>query len=212
MDTAIWRMLGENMRLLRKGAGSTLTEAARQVGYSKSHLCLVELGRDRPSDQLVRRYDETFGGDGLLRSIYDIARVPRLGDGPLDEIPVPPGARATRGDRSEFVADLTVPDGSPVVRDTLVTKVWQLRNAGVVAWHGRRLVRRGPRTGTTVIGSPAEVPVPDTEPGDEVEIAVELRAPMLPGTAMALFKMLDAEGRLAFPELEHGIYAVLTVV
>lgn len=209
IETAIWRLLGENMRQLRCAAGVSLVGAADLIGYSKSHLCLVEQGKDRPSGRLVRSYDERFAGDGLLASIYSMARLPGLDDSP------PPAVRLGEldaTDRSDFVADITVPDGSPVRCAAELTKVWRIRNAGAVPWLGRRLVRYGPCGGTAIISSTAQVPIPDTQPGEEIDISVGIQAPAVPGTTMALWKMVDMAGRIVFPTLEHGLYVLITVV
>lgn len=40
------------------------------------------------------------------------------------------------GDVSEFIADVTVPDGSEVRAGSTFVKTWELRNAGTVAWAG----------------------------------------------------------------------------
>jgi transcriptional regulator with XRE-family HTH domain len=209
-----WRILGETMRSVRQGAGWTLTAAATELGYSKSHLSLVEQGKDRPSDELVHRYDTYFQAAGLLSSLYLAARTPRLGREPM-AWSRPPFAHAAEpaGDTlSAFVCDVTIPDGSIVTVREALLKTWRIRNVGTTPWRGCRLVRFGPCDGPALLASPPEMPIPDTAPGREVDITVSLRAPARPGATFALWKMLDADGNLLFPDLRDGLYVLVIVV
>jgi Ig-like domain from next to BRCA1 gene len=115
-------------------------------------------------------------------------------------------------DRSVFVGDVTVPDGSLLRVGSEVTKTWRIRNAGSTPWIGRQLARIGPCDGVFVLASPAVVAIPDTDPGHEVDISVQLRIPASPGTSIGLWKMLDDRGRLVFPDLQDGLYALVIAV
>lgn len=212
--------LGMALRQQRENEGVSLAAFAVWSTYSEGHLSRVEHGDAAPSSELVECYETRFGTDGLLRSMYEDVleeqrqdRLGRRGQGTLPRGSWGKEPAATLpGDRSEFLADLTVPDGSIVVPGEEVEKQWRLRNAGRVAWHGRLLERVGPASGPGVISSPRRVPIKDTEPGDTVDVTVALHAPALPGSAMAYWQMVHADGRPCFPDrYAQGIYVQLTV-
>jgi transcriptional regulator with XRE-family HTH domain len=217
-----WLLLGDTMRTLRRHAGVSLAAAASEVGASKGHLSQVERGRDRPSHTLVSRYDECFGGDGLLDSLYLTARAPMIEGRPLRAVPTghsaysrcpPPEAGVgIHGERSKFIADVTLPDGSLVTVGAELTKTWRLENAGAAPWIRMRLVRVGPCDGMGVLASPPSVPIPTTGPGEQVDISVSLRAPLTPGTSIAIWKMVDEGGQLVFPDLRDGLYVLVTAI
>jgi len=202
--------LGELMRRVREAAGVGLSEVARAAGVDKGHLSHVEHGRDRPSWNLVAYYEESFDGDGQLWSAYvEVCTAPRArvhsrAPGEPPRYPLP-------GDRSEFVDDVTIPDGTVMPPDFIFEKVWRLRNAGTVPWTRRLLARDGAASGHGIPHSPSRVSIPDTAPGELVDIAVPLRAHPIPGTAQVRWKMVDEDGYEFFPDrYRYGI--LLTIV
>jgi hypothetical protein len=213
--------LGRALRQAREAAGFSLSEFAEASSYSAGHLSHVEHGEETPSRELVDVYESRCETDGLLRSLYqmvlDAQRDDRLarrgvaGSRPTpQESSSPPRTRP--GDRSGFVADLTVPDGSLVEPEARLLKCWRIRNAGSVPWRGRSLERIGALRGPAVIGSPRRVPIPDTVPGESADISVEITAPPLPGSAIAYWQMVDADGRPCFPDrYADGVYVQLVV-
>lgn len=46
-------------------------------------------------------------------------------------------------DSSEFIRDVTIPDGSILNSGEKFTKIWEIRNTGNVAWQNRYLTRLG---------------------------------------------------------------------
>lgn len=223
METESWANLGVAMRQARIGTGHTLTEVGRMIGWSKTHLSQVERGLERPSHELVAAYDNAFRADGLLSNLYLVARNPMLGGLPVarsepggaeqQAAVLKPATEPTTnelGDSSLFVADITVPNGTVLPSNAEILKIWRLRNVGTVPWIGRTLARVGPYDGAPLLSSPPSVPISDTEPGDEVDIAVLIRTPSAPGTYIATWKMLDA-GRLVFPRINDGLNTLIIV-
>ncbi|MEU6716147.1 NBR1-Ig-like domain-containing protein [Nonomuraea sp. NPDC046802] len=104
-------------------------------------------------------------------------------------------------DNSEFVADVTYPDGSKVRPGSSFKKVWRIHNAGTVAWEGRFLAR----VNKSPCRSPEKVTIPSTAPGQTVDIAVRVKAPDSPGNCRVYWKMTDAQGRVLFP-LKRGVF------
>lgn len=130
------------------------------------------------------------------------------------------------GDHSAFVADVTYPDGDVVRAGQRFVKRWLLQNTGRVAWRGRVLrcmdgdivmARRNKAGELMLLFTPglkaveSQVPVPDTKPGQTVEIAAEFIAPELPCDVLSSWKMHTASGKLCFPE-HSGIWCRVTVM
>lgn len=106
------------------------------------------------------------------------------------DTPVPPSPTAgVEGcvDRAGFVADVTVPDGTPFSPGQAFTKTWRLKNTGTCTWtssyalvfdHGDQL------------GGPAAVPLSGSvAPGATVDLSVNLTAPASVGTYQGFWKL-----------------------
>lgn len=117
------------------------------------------------------------------------------------------------GDYSDFVRDVTIPDGSLVESGETLHKQWELRNAGTVPWTNRRLTRVGATGGYASPESPDSVPIPDTAPGDTVVISAHLVAPDRPAHYIAHWKMTDEHGQWCFPDrYRYGVWVSFVVV
>ena len=112
---------------------------------------------------------------------------------PLAGTPTQAPAPVGTGDVAEFVADLTVPDGSVFAPNTPFVKTWRLKNVGSNTW----------TTAYTVVfssgnqmGAPVSAPLPaQTAPGQTVDISVNMTAPADEGSYYAYFLLGDANGR-----------------
>ncbi|WP_344899302.1 NBR1-Ig-like domain-containing protein [Actinomadura meridiana] len=128
---------------------------------------------------------------------------PKTGRAPTD-CPVaphnPPAAPPLhKGDAAAFVADMTLPDCTRVGRDKTIAKVWRLKNAGKVPWEGYSLRRLDLPQQATQCQTISEVPIKDTRPGQMVDIRTDITTPKKPGLCYVRFKMVDADGKVAFP-------------
>lgn len=146
--------------------------AARSSSIQAVHL-------PAPSYKTVDRYRRA----GIVKL------APLLVEQTQEHLPVPtqdrgvtlvPSTYPLDGDYSDFVRDVTVPDGSFVQPGETIHKQWELNNAGTVPWLGRRLVRLGANGGYASPSSPDSVLIPDTPPGENVIISVILVAPDRP--------------------------------
>jgi hypothetical protein len=124
---------------------------------------------------------------------------PSAADCPVRQQNPPPAEPEHTGDRAAYVADLTLPDCSHVGHDQTVRKVWRFKNAGTVAWRGYSLHRIDLPQQRDQCQTINDVSVPDTAPGELVDIAVEVATPAKAGFCFVRFKMVDAAGRVAFP-------------
>ncbi|MBB4748752.1 NBR1-Ig-like domain-containing protein [Actinoplanes lobatus] len=98
-------------------------------------------------------------------------------------------------DDSVFEGDITYPDGTVVPPRSSFTKTWRLRNTGTVVWANRFLARVNEQLCT----APDLVPIPQTKPGETVDISVPVETPDGPASCKIYFKMADEQGRTFFP-------------
>lgn len=99
---------------------------------------------------------------------------------------------------SEFVGDVTVPDGTAFVVGSSFVKIWRMRNNGTCAWDDSYHFVQVEGGGNDLIAYPQAVPLPAAQPGEEVDISVTLQlgseAP-LHRELVALFQMRTPSGK-----------------
>ena len=124
-----------------------------------------------------------------------------------------PEPRPIPGDKSEWIGDVTVPDDTVMQPGQAFTKTWAIRNAGSVPWEGRYLTRIGVSNKTFSQNTPPRVEIPDTMPGEEVQISVPVVAPTAAGTTQVHWKQTDENGRPYFPgpKYSYGVYCRIVV-
>lgn len=113
-------------------------------------------------------------------------------------------------DKTLFIKDVTIPDGTSVPVNTTFVKTWRVKNDGNVVWKDRYLKRMTPLS-SHICSSPAMVPIPETQPGETIDISVTFKTPHLPGSCRTDWKTSDRKGNLFFPEM-HGLFSIVTVV
>ena len=112
---------------------------------------------------------------------------------------------STCSDDSEFVADVTVPDGTHYTPGAIFQKTWRLRNSGTCTWDAS--YRLGYLAGERMSGpwtSPLGDPnisqggpglFPTVLPGGEIEVSVLLTAPASAGTHRGQWQLFAPDGR-----------------
>ncbi|GAA5967322.1 hypothetical protein JCM21900_002120 [Sporobolomyces salmonicolor] len=94
--------------------------------------------------------------------------------------------------RCSFVKDITLHDGSVVPAGSEFCKIWKVRNTGTIAWPAStRLVHVGGFTSTSKVSSFA---VAAAQPGEQVEIQCECKAPEEDGRYMDFWRLSSDEG------------------
>lgn len=90
--------------------------------------------------------------------------------------------------------DVTIPDDTKLEPGEAFTKIWRLQNTGKCAWTNEySLVWFSGEQ----LGAPASVPLSgNVEPGQTVEIAVDMVAPQQPGTFQSNWKLRNDTGVL----------------
>lgn len=157
--------------------------------YLKGNMALIILG----------------AGVFLIGLIFLAAIVFQQQDRPFVETHV-----AVPEDKTLFIKDVTIPDGTAIPVNTTFEKTWRVKNIGNVVWKDRYLKRMTPAS-NLICSSPAMVPIPETQPGETIDITVTFRTPHLPGSCRTDWKTSDDRGNLYFPEM-HGLFSIVTVV
>lgn len=208
--------------------GTYIRQRARQKGMSVSDLCKAA-GKSRQtfyalSESLDRLPDmETLLDFAVALDVHPM----RLLQLVFEEHRGMLCRRHERGspkDASQFVRDVTIPDGTLVMAGTHFVKTWEVQNAGRTVWEDRflrcmdeDLVVVSAHDGKEWAVSPQLVPevrcipIPRTPPGATVQLSVAFVAPAIPGTCVSYWKSIDASGELCFPDAV-GLSAQIRVV
>ena len=115
---------------------------------------------------------------------------------PLASVPT-----ASEDDRAEFLADVSVPDESEFIPGERFTKTWKLKNTGDRIWTPDYSVIF---IDGDLMGGPAYFQIPHrVPPGEEVDVSVELTAPIASGSYRGNWKLKNKNGEL-FGVSENG--------
>lgn len=96
---------------------------------------------------------------------------------------------------SRFILDVNVLDGTMMAPSTPFTKIWRMRNNGTLVWpKGTQLVWIGGDKLSDLLSVDLEVPEDGVPMEKELDIAVEFRAPQLPGRYISYWRMASLSG------------------
>jgi hypothetical protein len=107
---------------------------------------------------------------------------------------ITPVATPCPGDDSDFVTDVTIPDGTHFAPGSAFNKTWRLRNGGPCTWNSDYEIRF--TTGEVMAGVSTRLPGV-VAPGATVDITVALIAPAAAGTYRGNWRLF-APGGTAF--------------
>ena len=98
-------------------------------------------------------------------------------------------------DRASFEGDVNYPDNTEVDPGEQFTKTWRLKNTGSCTWNTNYSIVFDEGDS---MGAPASAPLTDhpVEPGDEVEVSLDLTAPDSPGTYQGFWKLRNSAGEV----------------
>jgi hypothetical protein len=94
----------------------------------------------------------------------------------------------------QFVTDVTIPDGTVIAPGAAFTKTWRLKNVGTCAWTPSYAVVFS--DGNSMNGPSTQALVGNVNPGQTIDISVNLTAPASPGDYTGNWKIRDASGIL----------------
>merc|ERR1719198_1709303 len=99
---------------------------------------------------------------------------------------------------ARFVRDVTIFDGTQMAPSTPFTKIWRLKNTGEVPWPpGTRMLFVGGDQMTTEMSVPLSRATV-VQPGEEVDVAVEMVAPPELGRCLGYWRLVGPHGRRKF--------------
>jgi hypothetical protein len=108
-------------------------------------------------------------------------------------LPIPDVDLANCTNSTEFVQDLSVPDGTVFGPGNQFTASWRLRNNGTCPWTTDYSLAF---VGGDQLGGPESVPLPNVvAPGQTIDASVELIAPEQPGSYRSNWQIADADGQ-----------------
>jgi len=88
--------------------------------------------------------------------------------------------------------DVTVPDDTQMTPGQSFTKTWRLRNSGTCSWSKDYSISV---FSGEAMNAPSKVPLPNKfDPGQSMDISVDLVAPITPGTYQSNWKLRNASG------------------
>lgn len=113
----------------------------------------------------------------------------------LDSLPPAPTATPEPActDEAQFVRDVTVADGAIFEPGESFTKTWRLRNSGTCTWtEDYALVHSA---GYSLLAADVTVLGSEVEPGELIDISVDMKAPSNEGTYEGYWKLRNDSGR-----------------
>ena len=135
--------------------------------------------------------------------LTEVAGLTPTSQATIPSTPVPTSVGAS--DLAIFVADVTIPDGTVIAPGAAFTKTWRLQNAGMSTWttsYSLAFVSGEQMGGTTPVLITQSV-----APGAQVDISVNMVAPVNPGTYQGYWKMKNASGSF----FNESVYVLIKV-
>lgn len=194
----------EYLRLRLRALRLTTTEAAKRSGISRQtwHKMLrAEIGEARLSTVIQMADTLETHPLSMLRIFFhgrELAQAKHRGE----------DTRFVLG----FVGDVNFPDNSQVKKGQHFEKTWEVANLGTEAWVGWQLQYQPDAAALSALQPESEsIPIPETQPGEQVRLSVLLRAPNTLGTALSHWKFVNATGDVMFSR-PLGLYCMVNVV
>ena len=100
----------------------------------------------------------------------------------------PLATATTNCNLAQFVTDVTIPDGTIMTPNQAFTKKWRIRNIGSCVWNGYNLVFDS----GDAMGGPASKAIAAVNPGQEVDLEVNLTAPAAPGNYKGYWRIVTS--------------------
>jgi hypothetical protein len=113
---------------------------------------------------------------------------------PIPTIPPPtfPPPATQECDKAAFIADVTIPDGTVLPKDNAFTKTWRLKNIGACSWTTSYAVVFF--SGEGMSGPAVQALTGNVNPGQTVDISINLKSPSNNGNYTGYWKLRNASG------------------
>ena len=195
--------------------GMSLSDLASRAGITRAYLHRLTLGETpNPGIRTLQGIARALQvpPSAIYRAFTDpvfLERSPTIRYTGLPEAQGGSGA----ADAMMFVSDVTIPDHSVVLPGERFTKIWAIQNVGDIPWEGRQLQRADDELVVSMRNPLGElqplldshlaslgrvIPIPDTQPGQMVELSVEFAAPTENCSVASIWRITDSEGRPCF--------------
>lgn len=92
---------------------------------------------------------------------------------------------------STFVSDVTIPDGTVIAPGGAFVKTWAIQNSGTCTWGGGYNVIF---VDGNALGASSPQPIPAANPGDIINISVNMIAPTAPGSYTSVWQIQASNG------------------
>ena len=109
---------------------------------------------------------------------------------------------------ASFVADVTIPDNTNVTGGTIFTKTWRIRNTGTCTWGSSYTLAH---YSDEDMGAPASMPLNVAQPGEELDISVDLRAANTVGTHRGNFVIKNPAGLIMQIDNDSRLWVIINV-
>jgi hypothetical protein len=101
-------------------------------------------------------------------------------------------------DNSQYISDVTIPDGTQVAAGASFVKTWRVKNLGPCSWTGNYSVGFGWASDSwkeIKTHPPASEKINKAvAPGEEVDVSITIKAPVESGTFSATFRLKNEKG------------------
>ena len=97
-------------------------------------------------------------------------------------------------DIAQFITDVTIPDGTVLTPGQAFTKTWRIKNVGTCSWTPSYAVVFS--SGNSMNGPATQALTGNVNPGQTVDISINLTAPSTPGDYTGYWKLRNAAGVL----------------
>jgi len=131
------------------------------------------------------------------------SETPQVTGTPVTSITAPANCK----DAAVLIADVTIQDGENLPYGSKFTKTWKFRNTGTCPWVGYKIAfASGDR-----MEAPDTAPIPATQPKADVNVSVELTAPVTDGFYTGFYELHNATGAVVPIGIEKTFWVKITV-
>ncbi len=171
-----------------QGSGSPAQQTAVILTAVAQTVAADDANTNQPGDtQAEPATDTPETGDEMATD------TPEPSDTPQPTNTQPPTDTPIPCNLARFVKDVSIPDGTKLEPGEDFTKTWRLKNTGSCAWtSGYDIVF----SGGDAMGAPAAVQITSgtVQPGNNVDVSVDLTAPNAEGTYRGNWQLRDPSG------------------
>jgi len=127
---------------------------------------------------------------------------------------LPPASPTSSCNAAQFIADLTIPDGTILEPGEAFTKTWRIKNSGTCSWTTAYAAVFS--SGNAMGGAASQALGGTVNPGQTIDISINFTAPTAAGDYVAYYKLRDAGGVLFSQiyvqiKVQTGKFAVTSV-